>query len=73
MSVISIRLNDHEANLFKEYAAFHGESLSSLFKASLLEKMEDELDLKLLEEAIIYNKKHPEIYTHDEVRKALGL
>jgi len=73
MSIISIRLNDYEANLFKEYAAFHGESLSSLFKASLLEKMEDELDLKLLEEAIIYNEKHPETYTHDEVKKALGL
>ncbi|KZX37301.1 hypothetical protein J7554_09455 [Wohlfahrtiimonas chitiniclastica] len=73
MSIVSIRLNDHEANLFKEYAEFHGASLSSLFKASLLEKMEDELDIKLLEEAIIYNKKHPETYTHDEVRKVLGL
>lgn len=72
MSIISIRLNDLEANLFREYASFHGESLSSLFKTCLLEKMEDELDLKLLKEAIEYNKENPETYTHDEVKKALG-
>jgi len=73
MSIVSIRLNEHETKLFKEYAALHGVSLSSLFKMSLLEKIEDELDLKLLEEAIIYNKNHHKTYTHDEVKKALGL
>lgn len=73
MSVISIRLNKHEERIFKEYAAFHDQSLSSLFKNSVIEKMEDELDLKLLQEAIIYNKIHTETYTHDEVKKALGL
>lgn len=73
MAVISIRLNKNEERIFKEYATFHGENLSSLFKKSLLEKMEDELDLQLLEEALAYNQENPETYTHDEVKKALGL
>lgn len=34
--------------------------------------MESELDLKLLKEAIAHNEKHPEIYTHDELKKELG-
>ncbi|PWD85328.1 type II toxin-antitoxin system RelB family antitoxin [Ignatzschineria cameli] len=73
MTIVSIRLNREEEKIFREYAAFHGQSLSTLFKNSVIEKMEDELDLKLLKEAIAYNEKHPETYTHDEVKKALGL
>ncbi|MDM1545287.1 hypothetical protein HX037_05240 [Ignatzschineria indica] len=73
MTIVSIRLNREEEKIFKEYAAFHGQSLSTLFKNSVIEKMEDELDLKLLKEAIAYNEEHPETYTHDEVKKALGL
>lgn len=73
MSVISVRLNDYEENLFNEYATFHGKNLSSLLKESLIEKMEDELDVKLLKEAREYNKKHPKRYSIEEARKELNL
>lgn len=73
MTIVSVRLNKEEERIFKEYAAFHGQSLSSLFKNSVIEKMEDELDLELLKEAMAYNKKHPETYTHDEVKKILKI
>lgn len=73
MPIVSIRLNETEESVFSEYATFQGKSLSSLFKESLIEKIEDELDLKLLTEAIEYNKKHPETYTHEEVKQKLGL
>lgn len=73
MSIVSIRLNDMEERIFTEYAKFHGKSLSTLLKESLTEKMEDELDAKLFVEAKEYNKKHPETYTHEQMKKILGL
>lgn len=73
MSVISVRLNSEEERLFDKYATFHGKSLSVMFKESLLEKIEEEFDMKLLEEAKIYNKTHPKKYSHEEMKKELGL
>lgn len=74
MSTITIRLNEEEQKAFNEYAKFHGIPLSTLFKKSLEEKMEDEIDIKAIseyEENIKNNS--AEIYDHDEVRKMLGL
>lgn len=73
MSIISVRLNPAEERIFKEYAKFHGKNLSTLLKESLIEKMEEELDATLLAEAKEYNDKHPEIYTHEQVKEKLGL
>ena len=73
MSIISIRLNPTEERIFAEYAKFHGKNLSSLLKESLIEKMEEEFDIKSLAEAKEYNKKHTETYTHEQVKKELGL
>ena len=58
MSIISIRLNPTEERIFTEYAKFHGKNLSSLLKESLIEKMEEEFDIKLLAEAKEYNKRY---------------
>ena len=38
MSKISVRLNEQEETLFKTYAEFMDETLSTLFKKALLEK-----------------------------------
>ena len=46
MANISVRLNEQEEELFKTYAEFMDETLSTLFKKALLEKIEDEFDLK---------------------------
>lgn len=73
MSIISIRLNEAEELIFTEYAKFYNKSLSSLLKESLIEKMEEELDLKLLSEAKKYNDKHPQKYTHEQIKQELGL
>ena len=73
MSIISVRLNQAEERIFTEYAKFHGKSLSTLLKESLAEKMEEELDAKLLDEAKEYNEKNPETYTHEQVKQKLGL
>ena len=50
MSTISLRLNKEEERLFKNYADFTGEGLTTLLKKALTEKIEEEYDLKLVQE-----------------------
>lgn len=52
MANISVRLNEQEEELFKTYAEFMDETLSTLFKKALLEKIEDEFDLKVGQKAL---------------------
>ena len=53
MANISVRLNEQEEELFKTYAEFMDETLSTLFKKALLEKIEDEFDLKVGQKEIV--------------------
>ena len=74
MSTITIRLNSEEENTFNEYAKLHGIPLSTLFKQSLEERIEDEIDMKILKEYEEDVKNgNIEVYTHAEVMKILGL
>ena len=50
MSTISLRLNKEEERLFKNYADFTGEGLTTLLKKALTEKIEEEYDLKSVQE-----------------------
>ncbi|SDY61675.1 hypothetical protein SAMN05660462_00466 [Proteiniborus ethanoligenes] len=74
MSTITVRLNEEEAKIFNEYAKLHGVPLSTLFKKTLEEKMEDELDMQIIKE---YEKSlengYTETFTHEEVKKMLGM
>ncbi len=73
MTTISLRLNDEDNMLFKKYAEMHGISVSELVRQSVLEKIEDEYDLKAYEEAMEDFRKNPTTYTLNEVEKELGL
>ena len=50
MSKISLRLNKEEERLFKNYADFTGEGLTTLLKKALTEKIEEEYDLQAVKE-----------------------
>ena len=50
MSTISLRLNKEEERLFKNYAEFTGEGLTTLLKKALTEKIEEEYDLQAVKE-----------------------
>ena len=50
MSTISLRLNKEEERLFKNYADFTGEVLTTLLKKALTEKIEEEYDLQAVKE-----------------------
>ena len=69
----SIRMNEEEEKLFKSYAKFHGCSLDKALKNALLEKIEDEYDIVLAEQAHNEFLKDPTTYSLEEVKKELGL
>ena len=55
---ISVRLNDKDIELIKAYAEMNGMTLSELVRKSILEKIEDEYDLKCYYEAMEEYKKN---------------
>lgn len=70
---ISLRLNEQDTELIKNYAALHNISVSELFRQAVMEKIEDEYDLAAYEKAMDEYKKDAVAYTLDEVEAELGL
>lgn len=48
MSVVSIRFNDEEEEIVKNYVKSKGTNLSQYIKNIIFEKIEEEYDLKLV-------------------------
>lgn len=67
MSVISLRLNEQEEELFKSYSIHTGKTLSDLFKTALAEKIEDQLDYDIAVEAKKEFEKNPVTYSIDDL------
>lgn len=70
---ISVRLNEEDTELFKSYAEMNNLSLSDMIRKAVLEKIEDEYDLKCYAEAIQEYRNNPVTYSLEEVEKELGL
>ena len=70
---ISLRLEDKDAALFKKYAEINGMTVSELVRQSVLERIEDEYDLKAYEAALADFNANPVTFTLDEVEQELGL
>ena len=70
---VSVRLNEEDEELIKAYAEMNNMSLSELIRKAIMEKIEDEYDLKSYEKAIKEYKRNPKTYTLDEAKKELGL
>lgn len=72
--IVSISLNKEEERLFKNYAEFVGVDLSTLFKRTLLERIELEQDLNTIAE---YEKEKAngtlKLYDVEEVVAELGV
>lgn len=69
---MSVRLSPEEKELFQSFAKMHGLSMSELVRRSVLERIEDDYDLRVALKAMEEFKKDPVTYSHDEVRKMLG-
>lgn len=70
---ISFRLNNEDSDLLKSYAAIKGVSVSEFVRKTVLEKIEDEFDLKAYEKAMAEYKANPIEYDFMEVAKELDL
>lgn len=70
---VSVRLNEEDEKLIKTYAEMNNISLSDLIRNAVLEKIEEEYDLKCYEKAIKEYKKNPVTYSLKEVEEELGL
>lgn len=70
---ISLRLSDKEAMLFRRYAELNNVSVSELVRQSVMERIEDELDLQAYEKALEEYEANPSTYSHNEVKEILGL
>ncbi len=67
MSVVSLRLNEEENNLFRTYSKHTGKSLSELFKSALANQIEDELDYETGIKALKDYEKNPVTYSIDDL------
>jgi hypothetical protein len=70
---ISLRLNTADSELVKAYAEMNGISVSELLRRSVMERIEDEFDLKAYEQAMAEYRKNPVTYTLEEVIEELDL
>ncbi len=71
--IISLRLDEEDAILFKKYAKLNGITVSELIRDSVIKRIEDEYDLKVYGEAMAEFRVNPITYSLDEVEKELDL
>ena len=71
--VISIRMTKEEKQLADAYAKLNGISLSEAIKRAYFKKIEDEYDIALADMALREYEENPKTYSHEEVKKMLGL
>ena len=70
---ISLRVKEEEAALIKDYARLNGQSVSEFIRSTVMERIEDEIDIKLYKEAMEEYRKDPVTYSHEEMKKRLGI
>lgn len=73
LMTVSLRLSDEDEKLFKSYAKSNRMTLSEFIRNTVLERIEDEYDLKVYREAVDEFKKDPTTYTLDEMKERLGI
>ncbi|WP_067141239.1 type II toxin-antitoxin system RelB family antitoxin [Oceanivirga salmonicida] len=75
MAVLSLRLDDKELKLIKEYSKIHNMNVSSFVRDLILDKLDDELDME--DEKRIYNlwqeSKNEKTYSASSVFEELGI
>ena len=71
--VVSIRMTEEERQLADAYAKLNGVTLSEAIKRAYFEKIEDEYDIALADMALREYEKDSKTFSHEEVKKMLGL
>lgn len=68
---ISVRLSDRENMLIKDFAKLYGTSVSDFIRRTIMDRIEDEIDLRAYEKAMAEYHADPVTYTHEEVLRML--
>lgn len=71
MSIISLRMNEQEEKVIKNYAKLNNMTVSELFRSSVFEKIEADIDLKLYNEAMEEHQNSPNDISFNEMMKEL--
>lgn len=72
MNVITLRINDNDNKLVRDYAKANNITISDLIRDSVLERIEDDIDLKLYNQAMKDHKEDPQDISFDEMMTQLG-
>ncbi|MBN2259816.1 MAG: CopG family transcriptional regulator [Clostridiales bacterium] len=72
MGTVSLRLNEKDDLLIRKYAELHNVDLSSFIREAVIEKIEEEYDLKLFNQ-VWEEEQENEYLSHDQLKKELGL
>lgn len=72
MAIISLRINTEDEKVIKEYAKSKNISVSALFRNSVLEKIEADIDLNMYKQAMQDYEENPESLSFDEMLKDLS-
>ncbi|MCI9577153.1 MAG: toxin-antitoxin system protein [Clostridiales bacterium] len=73
MPHITFRVSETEKEWMESYAKLHGLSLSEAVKKAFFDKLEEEYDIAVAEEAYKEYLANPKTYSHQEVKEILGL
>ena len=72
MTAISLRIDSQEEKLIKEYAKSKNITVSALFRNSILEKIEDDIDLDLYHQSMKEHKEHSQSISFEDMLKELA-
>ncbi|WP_298825542.1 type II toxin-antitoxin system RelB family antitoxin [uncultured Planococcus sp.] len=70
MATISLRVDERDSKLIRDYAKLKKTSVSDLMRNAIIEKIEDEIDLESFDRILADMEK---TYSLDEVKKELGI
>ncbi|MGF0072042.1 MULTISPECIES: type II toxin-antitoxin system RelB family antitoxin [Streptococcus] len=71
MATMTLRINEEDSELIKKYIQLHGLTISEFARQSMIEKIEDEYDLKILRQAMAEDDGMR--ISHEELMKEFGL
>ncbi len=70
---ISLRLNEADSELLKNYAKMKMMTVSEVIRQAVMRQIEDEYDLQVYERALEEYRKRPVVHSLDDVEQDLGL
>lgn len=72
MASCTVRMSDRDKALMESYAEFYGITLSEFIRQSVLERLEDEFDIRSADEAYSEYLEDPETVPFEDVKRKYG-